>query len=411
MLVSNGHAPDPRVEKEAGALAAAGHAVTIYAFDRYRAHGPQLEHAGPVRIERVRPRLALPRNMAATRLGLIYFHAAVRQRLLRTPADVVHCHDHDTCAVGAWWKRRGARRAGLVGGRFVFDAHDLYWTWALLTDPDARWRRAVAATLRWTDRRFARDADLLITTTQGGEGRCPGAAEIYRDWGCDPIVIWNAPPPPAAIAALPPRFTIGYIGNVRDPAMFKNLLDAIALLPAVERPALRVAGMGRSAEYVRCLLDHARRRLGLEVTLSGAFRSAEIPALMAAVSVQYCLYPMRRGNIDRAMPVKLLESVAHGRRVIGNANSLMGEWIRRYKWGWDIADGDPCALAEAIRAAAAACAADGDRPPALRPPPLWPEQARRLAHAYEVMLAADARPIGRGSRRRVRRAGLSGFAA
>jgi glycosyltransferase involved in cell wall biosynthesis len=411
MLVSNGHAPDPRVEKEAEALVAAGHAVTIYAFDRYRAHGAQVEHAGDVRIERVRPRWALPRNMAATRLGLAYFHAAVRQRLLRTPAEVVHCHDHDTCAVGAWWKHRGARRAGLSRGRFVFDAHDLYWTWALLADPDARWRKAVAATLRWTDRRFARQADLLITVTQGGVGRCPGSAEIYREWGCDPVVIWNAPQPPAAVQALPPRFTIGYIGNVREPAMFENLIDAIALLPAAERPALRIAGMGRSAEHVRRRLDDARRRLGLEVTLSGAFRSAEIPALMAAVSVQYCLYPMRRGHIDRAMPVKLLESVAHGRRVIGNANSLMGEWIRQYDWGWDIADGDPRALADAIRAAASACAADGRRPPALRSPPLWPEQAGRLAQAYEVMLAAEARPTYRALRRRIRAADPAGFAA
>jgi glycosyltransferase involved in cell wall biosynthesis len=399
MLVSNGHAPDPRVEKEAEALSAAGHAVTIYAFDRFRSAGPPVEHAGRVRIERVRPAVTLPLNMAATRIGLVHFHAAVRRRLLQAPADVVHCHDHDTCPVGAWWKRRGARRAGLAQGRFVFDAHDLYWTWALLPDPDARWRKAVAATLRWTDRRFARCADLLITTTQGGAGRRPGLAELYREWGCDPVVIWNAPPP-GAVCPLPRRFTVGYIGNVRDPAMFDDLVDAIALLPAAERPALRIAGMGRSAAYVRRRLDEAGRRLGIEVTVSGAFHSREIPALMAAVSVQYCLYPMRRGHIDRAMPVKLLESVAHGRRVIGNADSLMGEWIRRHDWGWAIADGDPRALARAIGAAALACAADGDRPPVLDAPLLWPEQARRLADAYAMMLepAPAALPREAGDR-------------
>jgi len=40
-------------------------------------------------------------------------------------------------------------------------------------------------------------------------GRCAIGADSRDDWGCDPIVIWNAPPPPAAIPALPPRFTIG----------------------------------------------------------------------------------------------------------------------------------------------------------------------------------------------------------
>lgn len=398
MLVSNGHAPDPRVAKEAAALAAAGHAVTVYAFDRERTAGPEREQVGAVRVERVRPPVPLPPHLAAVRLGLAYFHAALRRRLLRAPADVVHCHDHDTCAVGAWWQRHGARRAGLARGWFVFDAHDLYWTWALLDDPDARWRRALAAALRWTDRRFARRADLLITTTEGTGAGHPGFAEIYRAWGCAPVVVWNAPPPAAPPAPLPPRFTLGYIGNVRDTAMFAHLVVALELLPSAARPALRIAGTGRNADRVRRLLDAAQRRLGLEVTVSGAFHAAEIPALMAGVSVQYCLYSRRRGNIDRAMAVKLLESVAHGRRVIGNADSLMGDWIRDRDWGWAVADHDPAALAAALRAAAAACAA-GDRPQALRPPPTWAEQERRLARAYAEMLRPPAvrsrrRPVG-----------------
>ena len=300
----------------------------------------------------------------------------------------MHCHDHDTCAVGLWWKHRGARRAGLGRGRFVFDVHDLYWTWALVARPEARWRRALAAALRRSDRRFARAADLVITTTEAKVGRRPGAAELYREWGCDPVTIWNAPPAPGVVPPLPTRFTIGYIGNVREPAMFGHLVAAIELLPRDERPALRIAGMGRAADEVSRILGDASRRLGIQVKLSGAFHRAAIPDLMAEVSVQYCVYPTRRGNIDRAMPVKLFESVVHGRRVIGNADTLMGEWIREREWGWEVADGNVRALADAIRAAAAACAADDGRPAVLRLPPLWPEQARRLAEAYEALLAA-----------------------
>jgi glycosyltransferase involved in cell wall biosynthesis len=387
MLVSNAHAPDPRVGKEAAALAAAGHAVTIYAFDRRREH-PALAFDGPVRIERVSPPAPLPGNMAAVRLGLAWFHAAVRRRLLRAPAEIVHCHDHDTCAVGLWWKRRGARRAGLARGRYVFDVHDLYWTWALLPRPDARWRRLLAAALRRTDRRFARAADLVVTTTDGRAGRRPGAAELYRDWGCAPVTIWNAPPVPGIPPPLPTRFTIGYIGNVREPAMFAHLVEAIALLPPTGRPALRIAGAGRAADEVSRLVGNAGPRLGIDATVSGAFDSATIPQLMAEVSVQYCVYPMQRGHIDRAMPVKLFESVAFGRRVIGNADSLMAEWIREREWGWEVPDGNVAALAEAIRAAAAACAADGGRPAALRAPPFWPDEARRLAEAYDMLIRA-----------------------
>ncbi len=387
MLVSNAHAPDPRVEKEAGALAAAGHDVTVYAFDRRREQRP-IERAGPVRIERLSLPAALPRNMIAIRLGLAWFHAAVQRRLLRAPAEIVHCHDHDTCAVGLWWKRRGARRAGLPRGRYVFDVHDLYWTWALLPRPNARWRHALAAGLRRTDRRFARAADLVVTTTDASVGWRPGAAELYRDWGCDPVTIWNAPSEPGAVPPLPACFTVGYIGNVREPAMFRRLVEAIALLPPSARPALRIAGAGRAADEVGRLVGDAACRLGIEARVSGAFHSAEIQKLMADTSVQYCVYPMQRGHIDRAMPVKLFESVVHGRRVIGNADSLMGEWIRDRDWGWEVADGDVRGLADALRAAAAACAADGSHPAVLAPPPLWPDEARRLAQAYEQLLAA-----------------------
>ena len=37
---------------------------------------------------------------------------------------------------------RGRRR--VARPRFVFDAHDLYWTWLTLPDPDSRLRRAGA---------------------------------------------------------------------------------------------------------------------------------------------------------------------------------------------------------------------------------------------------------------------------
>ena len=63
--------------------------------------------------------------------------------------------------------------------------------------------------------------------------------------------------------------------------------------------------------------------------------------MMAQTSVQYCPYPTARGNIDRAMPVKLLESVAYGRLVIGNGETLMGEWIARNDWGWGVAEDEP----------------------------------------------------------------------
>jgi len=385
MVVSNGHAPDPRVAKEAASLAEAGHELIVYAFDRGR-ELPELEQAGPhVRIERVRPPMQMSGSLLSTGLGLAYFRAEVRRRLVRARPDAVHCHDQDTCSVGLWWKQRGARTARLPRGRFVFDAHDLYWTWALLPAPDARWRKTLATALRASHRRYARAADLLVTVTEGTPAH-PGTAEIYRDWGCAPIVVWNAPMPIAAVRPLPERFTVGYIGNVREPAMFERLLSAIALIDPGQRPALRIAGSGRSAAQVRSLVADRGAELGIEARVTGAFHAGEVPALMAECSVQYCVYPTRRGNIDRAMPVKLLEAVASGRRVIANADTLMGEYIADREWGWTVAEDDVAALAGALRAARAQCAAEQQDVPRLQAPPLWPAQGQRLVAAYERLL-------------------------
>jgi glycosyltransferase involved in cell wall biosynthesis len=382
MVVSNAYDPDPRVEKEASSLTAAGHEVRVFAFDRYREKSAAPVHANGARIERIAPALALPRNMAATRAGLAYFRSQVKRRLHEFSPHVVHCHDQDTCVLGAWWKRKGARQSGLRRGVFVFDAHDLYWTWALLPNPRARWRKALAALLEQSDRRYASFADLVITVTEGVHNH-PGTAEIYRGWGIEPLVLWNAPMPPASLPPLPANFTVGYIGNVREPAMFRDWIAALERMPAGERPSVRIAGAGRSATEVSKLFEDARTRLGVEVCVSGGFQSADLSALIAECCVQYCVYPTGRGNIDRAMPVKLLDSVAHGRPVIGNANSLMADWILKNDWGWVVPEGDPDRLADVFRQARVRCASFADGGAALQAPPLWPEQGRKLVAAYE----------------------------
>jgi glycosyltransferase involved in cell wall biosynthesis len=105
---------------------------------------------------------------------------------------------------------------------------------------------------------------------------------------------------------------------------------------------------------------------------------------MAQTSIQYCLYPQDRGNISRSMPVKLLESIAYGRPVIGNADTLMGEWIERNKWGYQVPQADPEALAKAIRAAAASLFKDGFS--VMRQAPLWSGEGQKLVSVYERLL-------------------------
>jgi glycosyltransferase involved in cell wall biosynthesis len=385
MIVSNRHNPDVRVQKEASALRAAGHEVAIYAFDREHDAGGLAAAIDGVRVERIRVARAPFGDLPRTAIGLARFRAEVKRRLLESPPDVVHCHDQDTCAVGLWWQEEGARQSGKgARGAFVFDAHDLYWTWLLMPDPGSRLRRAGAALLREVDRVYARAADLLITTSEA-IGPHPGFAELYREAGALPLVIWNAPDAVPAPPPLPARFTIGYLGTVREPAMFERLLAAIRLLPAGVRPALRIAGAGSRRAEVARLVEAAARELGIPATVTGAYDVAELGALLAETSAQYCVYPAARGNIDRAMAVKLFDSVAHGRRVIGNAGTLMGDWIEAKRWGWTVPDGDVDALARTI-AAAREEIGDGRAPSPLEPPPSWRAESEKLVRAYGALL-------------------------
>ncbi len=381
MVVSNRYDPDPRVQKEAATLAAAGHRVEVFAYDRAHDGGPAEEVLEGVRIHRLRLTPRAYGVSVGTLFGLREFRRAVGRLLIADPPDVLHCHDQDTCALGLAFRRR--RRIP-----FIFDAHDFYWTFVDLGGTGALWRRLATRLLEASHRRYARAADLLITVTDA-VAEHPGTAEHYRRWGCDPLVIWNAPEAVASPPPLPARFTVGYCGNVRTPATFDWLLQAIEAMPAGERPALRVAGGGTAREAVASRLEAARDRLGIPVRVTGPFAMDELHGLMAECSLQYCLYP-RQANVERSVPVKLLDAVAHGRRVIGNADMLMGDWIREKRWGWTVREGDVEGLRRVLTEAAAALA-DGESSP-LAPPPTWPEQEARLLDAYDRVLASRTRP-------------------
>lgn len=383
MVVSNRHDPDPRVHKEARSLAIAGHEVTIFAFDRMHELPVKETTEDGVRINRIRVRRSPLGDIPATAVGLHQFRAAVCGCLARLRPDVVHCHDQDTCSVGLWWKSHGARRAGVRHPLFIYDAHDLYWTWLLMADPDALWRRAGSATLRAQAMFFARAADLVITVTEGFGGR-PGLAEVFRGWGVDPLVVWNAP---FAVKSLPPfprRHTLGYVGTIRETAMFEWLAGAMELLSPDERPAVLLAGGGVAAKQVEELMGDASRRLGFDLDVLGSFSLPGLFDIMAATSIQYCLYPTRRGNISMAMPVKLLDSVAHGRPVIGNAGTLMGEWIEANRWGWTVDEGAVDDLADVL--AQFTRGGLDDLRFGQSAVPTWEREGARLVEAYDRFL-------------------------
>jgi glycosyltransferase involved in cell wall biosynthesis len=380
MIVSNHYDPDPRVHKEATTLVGAGYDVTVYAFDRQHMKPPGQETVDGVKIARIRTHRVAYGATFSTAVALRAFKKTVKQRLIRNPPSVVHCHDQDTCSVGLWWQRKSAPYLNGDRGKFVFDAHDLYWTYLTQQRQHSRIARMASTFLRTYDRFVASKADLLITTSEA-IGRHSGFAETYREWGCKPVVVWNAPFKPNAIPPLPERFTVGYVGTVRYFDMFEWLVKAIERLDPAERPDVLLAGHGvvqpKVAEYIAA----AAERLRFKFTATGAFGLDELSALIGKTSLQYCVYPDASENIRGSMSVKLLDSVAHGRKVIGNTDCLMGDWINLKQWGWEVKSGDIGAIHSALREGYYLTTQFRDV--SLTAPPYWSDQEVLLLAAYQ----------------------------
>jgi glycosyltransferase involved in cell wall biosynthesis len=117
MLLTNAYDPDPRVRQEALALVGMGFRVRLLAWDR------DLKRAGKecmdgVEVERVF--LASTHGRGGTQLFFYaWLYLKMLWRGLRTPFDVVHCHDLDTLPLGFLLGK-------LKRKSIVYDAHESF---------------------------------------------------------------------------------------------------------------------------------------------------------------------------------------------------------------------------------------------------------------------------------------------
>ena len=236
-----------------------------------------------------------------------------------------------------WWKKAGR-------GKFIFDAHDLYWTWLLLPNPNSILRKIGSLILKRKDKIYAQKADLLIVAT-GEMDEKKGFKEVYNSWRDDIVVIMNSENKYSNSWSYPKEFTIGYFGNLRDVKMFESLIQALKLINQNERPKLRIAGGGAEVKKIKKIFE---RNPEINVKITGRYSHSEIKMLMDECSIQYCLYSSKRGNIEHTIPAKLFSSIACGKKVIVNSNSLASKICEKYNWGWDVNDKDIKAISKII---------------------------------------------------------------
>ena len=343
MVVTNACSPDPRVLRSAKVLAAAGHDVTIHAFDRNQA-SKMSESKDGFRIMRYHIGSFSYGAKWSTVKGKRAFNKTVTSTLLANPPHCLYCHDADTLAIGV-------RVANKTGARLVYDMHDLHHTWALMGRSRSLLRRAVAWTMEQSALRRARRADLVVTSSgKRVNGVHNGFKEYLGGNGITSMVVENRPNVQRDVQKTLKKegWTVAYLGRVRELESFEWLIKAIEHMPPNQRPDLKVAGDGVAADAVHHLLLTEASRLGINLQLSAGFEEHDLPELIADVDVMYAMYEPQRGNIlQGALPVKMFDAASFGVPTVVNADCLMGEICKEEDLGLPAAWGD----AESISAA------------------------------------------------------------
>jgi glycosyltransferase involved in cell wall biosynthesis len=376
MLLHKSVEHDSRVRREAGALARAGHRVSVLEL----APVP----GGAAALEGFERRSCLPPAWVRRRLPLhlyrLVFLVAFVRALVRLRPDAVHAHDAAMLAPGLL----GAR---LTGALLVYDSHELATSvpyreraWALLVAGLERLAvprcgavltvsEGIAARLRQRYR-LARTPTVVRNVTALGAGGT-GGLRLSLGIGPDtPLVLHQGAPAPGRGCEV--------------------LLDAVARLPGV-----RLAFLGDPEPGYGEALRRAVRRRGLHdrVTLLPSVPLERLLAHTAEADVGVTLLQDTCENHRLALPNKLFEYIAARVPVLASALPETRALVERLGVGWCVPPDDPAALAKALGLALRRRADPELRARLERAARelTWEREQRRLVGLYAELAAARTR--------------------
>ncbi len=330
MLLTNPFRPDPRVHKEAKALVAAGHSVTILAWDRDRGPSAPTNIDG-IEVRRFGPRSAFS-NMLLFVATLPLFWLGCIWTMLREDWDVVQCNDLDTLPAGLL-------AAKIRGTPVVYDAHEIYSGMIEQHVPRVAYGAVLAL-----ERRAVRCPDKVICVNER-------FAEILKGWGApEPTVIMGcvplAPVPEKEVAALRARLVLEgrrvilYVGVLEPKRKLEDLAEGFNRY-AWPDAALVVGGFGSLEGKIKASASK-------NVVFVGEVPPREVPTYTHLADVLVAVYdPSERNNRD-SVPNKLFEAMSGGKPIVVAKGTWTGETAERVGCGIAVEyDGD--AVFDAIR--------------------------------------------------------------
>lgn len=333
MLLTNDFVSDPRVEKEALALAEAGWSVTVLAWDRSQSH-PAIEARGPIRIERLGP--AAPYGGGPK--SLLKFREFWRRAALRTQElapDVVHCHDLDTAPAAMEVRRR----TGARGPHIVLDFHELYRESKMVPQTGI-----VGALAGFAVRRVERDAIAAASVILVAN---PGTVGAYDDYDASDrmVLVENAPDldrfsPKASATEASSAFWVCFIGQKRYTQGLYTLMEAVQRDDRLH--ALLAGGGVAEAEIAEAATRYER------VDVVGRLRIDEIPAYYERCDCVYAAYDAKLGNVRTLFPVKVMEGMACAVPVLVSRGTWIADYVEEHGIGLAIDEADVDEVAAAL---------------------------------------------------------------
>jgi glycosyltransferase involved in cell wall biosynthesis len=335
MLLSNSYKPDPRVAREAHALAQDGQRVTVICWDR-QGELPERENDQGVEIVRVhnirsaygsgwRQLFYLPR----------FWNQAARVAIALRP-NVIHCHDLDTLSVGWRIKRR-------LRCRLVYDAHENYPAVMSLYLPPL-----MIKLLETWQNHLMPHADAIITasTVLQDEFRARGLSPVtalgnYHDLSAySAVTDCEVHELRAELEVRPDQLLVAYLGGFSQDRALLPLIESAAYLPEAQ---VFLWGDGLQRAAVEAAVAQQPN-----VHYRGWLASAQLPRHFRAADVIY--YGLRAdypGAIYNA-PNTLAQAMAAGRPIVANDVGDLGRMIRSTQCGVLIRETTPQAIAQAI---------------------------------------------------------------
>lgn len=334
MLLHKGIAHDTRVRREASALAAAGHEVTVV-------HLPSAEEGefteAPFELDAATLRRGRGRLPRRARLGAEAMRLAMRAAASRP--DVVHAHD-------AAMLLPGLLAARLCRAKLVYDSHELATG---VPYRDRGWARVVST----AERIGAPRADATITVSDGIAARIVERYALRRP----PAVVRNIPdlPPPGAAPARDLRRELG-IGDapliLHQGAVAPGRGCEVLLRALGELTDAHLLFLGATGPYAE-RLDESAVETGLDgrTHLVGPVAPEALLSHTAQADVGVSLLEDSCENHRLALPNKLFEYLAAGLPVVVADLPEAARLVRGRGVGWCADPADAGSVTAALRAA------------------------------------------------------------